>query len=306
MGATPRTPDQARYSPAWKISGSPPGASSASASAIAITWSPPGSSSRTGPATHAPAPSSTGTPACSRHSTSRNFSSCASLPEKRTAVASWSAARTFTASRPCSRTAASVREPRSRHTNTSIGSSDREVKALVVRPAGPRVVTTVTPVANWPIAALNAAGSTPAPVYQAPVPGRPTPLAYSRRELSIPAELSRLPQIRGFAEDAAIAFGLDPSTAFEVKSAASEAAANAIEHGSSGPADEVVLEAVEEAGAFVLYVRDTGSFRPRVNRRGDLPERGRGLQFLGQMMDEVDVRPGVRGTEVRMVKRPAG
>ena len=131
-------------------------------------------------------------------------------------------------------------------------------------------------------------------------------LAYSRREFRVQAELSQLPQIRDFAEQAAIAYGFDERTAYAVKSAASEAVANAIEHGSSGPGDEVTLEAVEETGAFVLYVRDTGSFRPRVRRGGDLPERGRGLQFLGLMMDEVDVRPGARGTEVRMAKRLAG
>jgi serine/threonine-protein kinase RsbW len=128
-------------------------------------------------------------------------------------------------------------------------------------------------------------------------------LAFSRRELKVPAELSRLPEARAFAEETARAYGFDGEVSFQVKSAVSEAVANAIEHGSSGPDDDVVLEAVEEAGAFVLYVRDTGAFRPRVNRRGELPERGRGLQFLGQMMDEVDVRPGPRGTEVRMVKR---
>jgi serine/threonine-protein kinase RsbW len=128
-------------------------------------------------------------------------------------------------------------------------------------------------------------------------------LAFSRRELTLPAELSRLPEVRAFAEDSAIEYGFGGDAAYQIKSAASEAAANAIEHGSAGPADEVTLEAVEEAGSFVLYVRDCGSFRPRVSTRGDLPERGRGLQFLGQMMDEVDVRPGNGGTEVRMVKR---
>jgi serine/threonine-protein kinase RsbW len=128
-------------------------------------------------------------------------------------------------------------------------------------------------------------------------------LAYSRRELNVPAELSRLPEVRAFAERSAVEYGFDGDIAFQIKTAASEAAANAIEHGSSGPGDEVEVEAVEEAGAFVLYVRDRGSFRPRVHRGGDLPERGRGLQFLGQMMDEVDVRPGAGGTEVRMLKR---
>ena len=128
-------------------------------------------------------------------------------------------------------------------------------------------------------------------------------LAFSRRELNVPAELSRLPEVRAFAERSALEYGFDDKVAFQIKSAASEAVANAIEHGSSGPDDEVALEAIEEAGAFVLYVRDRGSFRPRVRRGSDLPERGRGLQFLGQMMDEVDVRPGAGGTEVRMLKR---
>ena len=128
-------------------------------------------------------------------------------------------------------------------------------------------------------------------------------MAFSRRKLKVPAELSRLPSVRAFAEEAAREYGFGADVAFQVKSAASEAAANAIEHGSDGPGDEVAIEVVEEAGALVLYVRDSGSFRPRVHRGTGLPERGRGLQFLGQMMDEVDVRPGRRGTEVRMAKR---
>lgn len=128
-------------------------------------------------------------------------------------------------------------------------------------------------------------------------------LAFSRRALTVPAELSRLPDVRAFADDAARAYGFSEMVAFQIKAAASEAAANAIEHGSAGPHDEIALEAAEEDGGFVLYVRDTGAFRPRVSARGQLPERGRGLQFLGQMMDEVDVRPGRAGTEVRMLKR---
>jgi anti-sigma regulatory factor (Ser/Thr protein kinase) len=119
----------------------------------------------------------------------------------------------------------------------------------------------------------------------------------------VPADLSRLPEARAFAEKCALEYGFGADIAFQIKSAVSEAVANAVEHGSNGSADEVALEAGEEVGAFVIYVRDTGSFRPRVSRGSDLPERGRGLQFLDQMMDEVDVRPGSNGTEVRMVKR---
>jgi anti-sigma regulatory factor (Ser/Thr protein kinase) len=34
-----------------------------------------------------------------------------------------------------------------------------------------------------------------------------------------------------------------------------------------------------------------------------MPERGRGLAFLGQLMDEVDIKPGVDGTVLRFCKR---
>jgi anti-sigma regulatory factor (Ser/Thr protein kinase) len=65
----------------------------------------------------------------------------------------------------------------------------------------------------------------------------------------------------------------------------------------------VGLTAVEEEGALALYVRDAGSFVPRMMHRGAMPERGRGLAFMDLLMDEVEVRPGKGGTEVRLVKR---
>src|SRR3712207_6040154 len=98
--------------------------------------------------------------------------------------------------------------------------------------------------------------------------------------MRLPADLSRLPDARAFAEESAREYGFADDVAYQIKSAISEAVANAIEHGSSAAGDEVELEAVEEGGSFVLYVRDSGSFRPRVHSRGDLPERGRGLHFL--------------------------
>lgn len=127
--------------------------------------------------------------------------------------------------------------------------------------------------------------------------------AFSRRELVVPAELSRLPEIRDFADRIAREAGCSADASYQVKSAVNEAVANAIEHGSDRDDDEVRLEAAVEGGALVFYVRDHGTFRPRVWRGGDIAERGRGLAFIGEMMDEVDVRPGPGGTEVRMTKR---
>jgi anti-sigma regulatory factor (Ser/Thr protein kinase) len=50
-------------------------------------------------------------------------------------------------------------------------------------------------------------------------------------------------------------------------------------------------------------VVDTGRFVPRVTRRGEMPESGRGLEFMRLMMDEVDLRPGTDGTCLRLIKR---
>ena len=126
---------------------------------------------------------------------------------------------------------------------------------------------------------------------------------FAERTHQIAAELANLREARDFAADAAADFGLDAQARYRVKLAVSEAVANAIQHGSSSSADPVQIAVAKEAGALVLYVRDSGRFVPRVGTRGDLPERGRGLEFMGQLMDEVEVRPGPDATEVRLTLR---
>jgi serine/threonine-protein kinase RsbW len=123
------------------------------------------------------------------------------------------------------------------------------------------------------------------------------------REHSIQADLNRLKEARDFADEAAAAFGFNPDARYDVRLAVSEAVTNAIQHGSRSPEDPVRIVAAEESGALVFEVLDTGSFVPRVVRRGDLPEGGRGLEFMRILMDEVDLRPGRRGTMLRMAKR---
>jgi anti-sigma regulatory factor (Ser/Thr protein kinase) len=59
----------------------------------------------------------------------------------------------------------------------------------------------------------------------------------------------------------------------------------------------------ERAGALVFEVADNGRFVPRVERRGVMPESGRGLEFMRLMMDEVDVRSSSDGTLLRLTKR---
>ena len=126
---------------------------------------------------------------------------------------------------------------------------------------------------------------------------------FEPREHSMQADLGLLKEARDFAEQAASDFGLDVAACYDVKLAMSEAVTNAIQHGSSSPADPIRIVVLAEGSALVFEVLDTGRFVPRVTRRGDIPESGRGLEFMRLMMDEVDLQPGSDGTRLRLVKR---
>jgi anti-sigma regulatory factor (Ser/Thr protein kinase) len=128
-------------------------------------------------------------------------------------------------------------------------------------------------------------------------------IAFQRREHAIRADLARLKEARDFAERAAMEYGLPSDACYQVKLALSEAVTNAIQHGSRSSDDPVRIFVTEEPGALVFEVVDTGRFVPRVSRRGDMPESGRGLEFMRLVMDRVDLYPGDDGTRLRLVKR---
>jgi anti-sigma regulatory factor (Ser/Thr protein kinase) len=130
-------------------------------------------------------------------------------------------------------------------------------------------------------------------------------VSFEPRTHSISADVGRLKEARDFADHAAADFGFTDDGRYEVKLAISEAVTNAIQHGSTSSRDVIRILAVEESGALVFEIADTGRFRPRVTRRGELPESGRGLDFMRQLMDEVVLRPTASGTLLRLVKRPS-
>ena len=128
---------------------------------------------------------------------------------------------------------------------------------------------------------------------------------FQPREHDMQADLERLKEARDFAERAAADFGFDGDACYDVKLAMSEAVTNAIQHGSSSPTDPIKIAVLAEGQALVFEVLDTGRFRPRVRRRGELSESGRGLEFMRVLMDEVHLRPGSAGTLMRFIKRLA-
>jgi anti-sigma regulatory factor (Ser/Thr protein kinase) len=125
---------------------------------------------------------------------------------------------------------------------------------------------------------------------------------FKPREHSILADLRLLKEARDFAERAAAEVGLDDAACYDVKLAMSEAVTNAIQHGSSSPRDPIKIGIAAEGQRLVFEVLDTGRFVPRVRRRGQLSESGRGLEFMRVLMDEVDLRPGDGGTLMRFAK----
>jgi anti-sigma regulatory factor (Ser/Thr protein kinase) len=128
-------------------------------------------------------------------------------------------------------------------------------------------------------------------------------VAFSDREHSISADLARLKEARDFAARAASEFGLPAGELHAVKLAMSEAVTNAIQHGSRSREDRIRIAALEEGGSLIFEVEDSGQFRPVVDRSGEIPEGGRGLDFMRQIMDDVDLRPGPQGTLLRFSKR---
>ena len=124
-----------------------------------------------------------------------------------------------------------------------------------------------------------------------------------RRALSIPARLERLAEVRGFVDHAAAGFA--EAERYEVKLALNEAVTNAIRHGSESPDDRVEILVTEHHGQLDLSVADSGVFVRRFELRRQLAEGGRGLAFIAELMDGLEVCPEYEGTTIRFSKRSA-
>ena len=123
------------------------------------------------------------------------------------------------------------------------------------------------------------------------------------RDFRLPAEPSELWRARRFAESAAEAFGFGDEETYAFTFAASEAVANAIEHGEPCPGGNLFLHISEEPTGLSFFVRDCGRFTDPDPADDD---RGRGLMFMEHLVDEVEVTSRApRGTIVRLTKRRA-
>ena len=128
-------------------------------------------------------------------------------------------------------------------------------------------------------------------------------------ELEIPADYSRLDEARMLIHWTARQTGFDEAAIHDMKVAATEALANAIEHGTSG--DGLVRMLVTPAdGELQLEISGgakaggDSATRPQVPEiAGAAPRRGRGMAIMSALTDEFAFRREGDRTLVRLVKR---
>ncbi len=126
---------------------------------------------------------------------------------------------------------------------------------------------------------------------------------FAERDLWIDADVRRVREAREWAATAAREFGFTKDDCYQVKLAVSEVVANAIQHGSAGPEAPIRISIRAREGALDVEVLDTGVFVGTDEAAGELSERGRGLELVAVMMDEVELTPGDEGTRLRFTKR---
>jgi PAS domain S-box-containing protein len=130
---------------------------------------------------------------------------------------------------------------------------------------------------------------------------RPRPVASESIRFTLPAEPESLPGLRRRLSRFLHAAGADDAETYEITLTVCEAAGNAIEH-AYGPGDATFeVEARLDARDLVATVSDRGHWR---ERRGI--HRGRGLNIIEGLMDQVEVSTEQDGTVVRMRRRLGG
>jgi anti-sigma regulatory factor (Ser/Thr protein kinase) len=127
---------------------------------------------------------------------------------------------------------------------------------------------------------------------------RPRPVAARTVRFTLPAEPESLAGLRRRLGRFLHAAGADDAETYEITLTICEAAGNAIEH-AYGPGDATFeVEASLDADQVVATISDRGNWR---ERRGT--HRGRGLNIIQGLMDDVEVSTEGDGTVVRMKRR---
>lgn len=126
----------------------------------------------------------------------------------------------------------------------------------------------------------------------------PTPTELAVRLPARPRELGNLrARLREWLEG----LGAAPTESGEITLAVNEAAANAVEHAYGMRDGDFTVEGNSNDGRVVVTVRDFGRWRERATQG-----RGRGVNLMRSLMDEVEIERDLDGTTVRLGRRLRG
>lgn len=113
----------------------------------------------------------------------------------------------------------------------------------------------------------------------------PRPPADAHHGLRVSPEPQELARARRFAGDAAARFGLSGSETHAFQHAASEAVANAIEHGLPCWDGTIHIWTCQREECLTFGVRNAGPFHFNPPSQDPLAERGRGLPLMSSLVD---------------------
>ena len=136
-----------------------------------------------------------------------------------------------------------------------------------------------------------------------------TTLAEPTRELVLPNEPERVPEVRRFVGAYLADLRAPVETSGEILLAVGEAAANAARHGrrTQGRSEIRVRCAMKGRDVTIVVADDGPGFSKDPTDEPELPDRyasgGRGLYLMREFMDEVDIAPTPEGTTVTLVRR---
>jgi anti-sigma regulatory factor (Ser/Thr protein kinase) len=130
---------------------------------------------------------------------------------------------------------------------------------------------------------------------------RNVPMPADRLELRLPAEPHALLVMRRSLGRWLNAGPVTRRECYELMVACGEACANAIEHAYPPSGGDFTLTALRRNGDIEIKVSDSGSWRPR---RPD--DRGRGVDLIRKLVDDLDIARGSSGTTVTLRRRLGG
>jgi len=121
-------------------------------------------------------------------------------------------------------------------------------------------------------------------------------------QIDFPAEVDRLADVRSTLRNWLIQAEVNPDQIHDVLIAAGEAVSNSIEHGHRDrPGGLIKLRATVSADLVRLVIVDSGSWKPA--RAVDQHHRGRGINLMQALMQDVTIDPEIDGTTVHLTAR---